>query len=509
MRKVYLSIILLGLMINLSCSDDYTKTDQNSSFSDEKIEKLVQFPEAAMLLSNSIEAGGYNTMRASNIGETGSHEDFGQKSIDITMDAMGADMVFGTNAWFVYHYTYQMRVENMRGTKMHYFYYAKLAHNANLVIQSVSKLNPNFRKAHVYGRALALRAFANFNLVRVLSDGEKGIAYEYVDLEDMSKLKLLLNRVPTKDVYEFIEKDLLTAYTVLQGFSNAGRKGQVDQNVVSGMLSRMYLHLGNWNKAKEFSLNALNGDLSAIDFDLLNDGFSDINNSEVMWGSDIDGSSTTIWASFFSHMDTQNEGYGAYNDVPKRIDARLYAQISSKDARKNWFYDGKKTLISPSIGDTITPKNCPILANLKFVDKTKFTGDYVYMRKSEMLLNYAEAAYEGGDESEARRSLEVLMKSRLKGYSASGFSGPALRKEIRIQRRIELWGEGFAFPDIIRWNEGLDRSSAVTVGGVLIQSTHGFVPGTKFDLPAGSERLRLQFPIAEINANKELRPQNP
>lgn len=508
MRKIFYSIVVIGSLLTISCSDDYTVTDQKKAISDDKINDLVKYPEAALLFPESVEAGAYYTARAANIGETGSHEDFGQKSIDITMDAMGQDLVFGSSAWFVYHYTYQMRTENARGTKMHYYYYAKLAHNANLIMQAISKYDTNFKTSAVYGRALALRAFANFNLMRVFSNGDLGIPYEYFDFEDGAKLKQKLNRVSSKEVYQFIESDLLESYKVLEGFV-APNKGIIDQNAVSGILSRVYLHLGEWTKAKDFSSKALNGNLAAIDFAIANDGFSNIKSIEVMWGADIDGSSTTIWNSFFSHMDSFNQGYGGATSVPKRIDARLYAQINEKDKRKNWFYDGKKTLVSPSTGATLTPKNLAYLSNLKFVDVTKFMGDYVYMRKSEMLLNYAEAAFESGDENGARTALEGLMKTRQDGYTAAKFSGDALRQEIRLQRRIELWGEGFGFTDIIRWGTGLNRTKAVVVNGVTVESTHGFVPGTKMDYPAGSDKLRMQFPIAEINANLQLRPQNP
>ncbi|AJH16364.1 RagB/SusD family nutrient uptake outer membrane protein [Myroides profundi] len=508
MKKIFYSIAVVGLIMTASCSDDFTKTDQESTFSDEKIDKLARFPEAALLLPESIEAGAYYTARASNIGETGTHEDFGQKSIDITMDAMGQDMVFGGNAWFVFHYTYQMRVEGLRGTKMHFYYYSKLAHNANLIMQSIAKYDDNFKNSTVYARALALRGFANFNLMKVFANGDMGIPYEYYDHEGDRKLKQKLNRVPSKEVYQLIESDLLEAYKLLNGYV-APNKGIIDKYVVSGMLSRVYQHTGDWVKSKDYAFKALGENLSAVDFGVVNDGFSNINNPDVMWGSDIDGSSTTIWASFFSHMDTQNQGYGSFNDITKMVDARLYAQINDKDKRKDWFYDGKKTLVSPSLGVTLDANNLAMYSNLKFVDPSRFMGDYIYMRKSEMLLNYAEAAFESGDEGGAKTALDNLMKTRQEDYNVNAFSGESLRQEIRLQRRIELWGEGFAFTDIIRWKVGLDRTKAVTVNGKLIESNHGIVPGTKFDIPAGSDRLRYQFPISEINANSQLRPQNP
>lgn len=144
----------------------------------------------------------------------------------------------------------------------------------------------------------------------------------------------------------------------------------------------------------------------------------------------------------------------------------------------------------------------PALANLKFYSKsTSFIGDYIYMRKSEMLLNYAEASFENGNSEKAIEALEVLMSSRQVNYKATGYSGIALRDEIRKQRRIELWGEGFNFSDLKRWNLGIDRKKT--------GSSHIYVPGADVKFEPGSDMMLFQFPIGEINANPKLRPQNP
>lgn len=508
MKKIFYSAIIISFALSLnSCSDDFTKTDQNSTFSEERIENLARFPEAALKFTESIEAGGYNTMRTYNIGESNTHEDFGQKSTDIALDAMGQDLVFASSSWFVFHYTYQMRVESLRGSSMLYRYYAKLAHNANLVLQSVAGSNPDYASSPVYARALALRGFANYYLMVAFANKDLGIGYEYVDFENGRKLEIKYNRVPSNDVYKFIEDDLVTAYNVLAGYSRGGSKTIIDQSVVSGLLSRFYLWKKDFTNAQKYSLDALGGNLSAVDFNTLNDGFAKVSNPDVMWGSVTDGSNTGGYASFFSHMDSQNRGYAGSS--PKLIDARLYAQISNIDKRKSWFYNGEDVLISPSTGAKLDSSNFPFLANIKFVDTGFSTGDYLYMRKSEMLLNYAEAAYENGDEGEAKKALDLFMSSRFENYSSASFSGVALQNEIRLQRRIELWGEGFGLIDIKRWGVELNREDPLVIEGKTIQSNHGMVPGTKFNIPAGSDRLNFQFPISEINANRDLRPQNP
>jgi hypothetical protein len=53
-----------------------------------------------------------------------------------------------------------------------------------------------------------------------------------------------------------------------------------------------------------------------------------------------------------------------------------------------------------------------------------------------------------------------LESSRDPQYVLSANTGQALVDEILIQRRIELWGEGFRFLDLKRANAPLDRTGA-------------------------------------------------
>lgn len=504
MRKIYYSMFLCGIMFTTSCSKDFAEAEQRDAISDTKISKLAAFPESAMNLIESLEAGNYANTAKSQIGGTTTHEDFGIKSIDIALDAMGEDLVFAAMSHFGFHYQHLFRYEDYRGSGMLYNNYAKLAHNANLVMQFVYKAKPtSYKTDYAYGRALALRAYANFNLLRYFGHNGLSHGYEYLD-ESTGNLVIFYERAPINDMKAFIEKDLTESLDILSNYSSVSKE-ILSKQAVAGIASRYYLYTNDWAKAQAFSLQALNNSLSAVNFKDLNDGFSNIQNPDVLWGFDISAANATGYASFFSHMDSFNRGYGGTIGAYKMIDNSLYTQIDDKDLRKRWFNNQKDTLVSPSVGDVILPGGkgrIPLLANLKFYDNsTSFTGDYIYMRKSEMLLNFAEAAFEGGATDKAIEALEILMESRQKDYKASSLSGNDLRDEIRKQRRIELWGEGFNFSDLKRWNLGIDRKKK--------NSSHVYVPGADVKFEAGSEMLLFQFPIGEINANSKLRPQNP
>lgn len=84
----------------------------------------------------------------------------------------------------------------------------------------------------------------------------------------------------------------------------------------------------------------------------------------------------------------------------------------------------------------------------------------VFIRSAEMLLAEAEACAEMGDDASARTLLTELNSMRQEGYTCSA-SGKDLLDEIRLYRRIELWGEGHSWFDMKRWNLPLERRAWV------------------------------------------------
>ena len=65
-----------------------------------------------------------------------------------------------------------------------------------------------------------------------------------------------------------------------------------------------------------------------------------------------------------------------------------------------------------------------------------------------------------------------------------------------MQRRIELWGEGFSYFDLMRLKKGVDRRGA------------GFPTAYVYNIPAGDAALIYPIPDREMNNNPSL-TQNP
>ena len=114
------------------------------------------------------------------------------------------------------------------------------------------------------------------------------------------------------------------------------------------------------------------------------------------------------------------------------------------------------------------------------------------MRAEEMILIQAEAtAMAGGD---GKSILENFVKTyRDPNYTCTASSGTAFQDEVWKQRRIELWGEGFAMADIMRLGKNIVR--------VKTGVTTNFPDAYAFNVAADNEWLLMRIPQDETNSN--------
>jgi len=122
---------------------------------------------------------------------------------------------------------------------------------------------------------------------------------------------------------------------------------------------------------------------------------------------------------------------------------------------------------------------------------------YPYMRAAEMYLTEAEAAYMDGDMATAKECLTAVNSKRIPNYVCTN-EGEALLNEIKVTRRIELWGEGFGFPDFKRWNVGFEKRAFKAN-----DPTSGNCAATyAFSVEASTNNgWRLAIPQQELDAN--------
>lgn len=493
MKKIFLNLAAFSLLVLASCKKDYLETKPSNAITEQQA-----FADVAKVYA--VLDGANKELYAYGVGASTGHDNFGQKAFDLQSDLMGNDMVVHSQGYGWFNADYQLtewgRPQTARQSDNAWYFYYDIIKQANKIISVVDAVTTTAtNKELIKGQALGLRAYAYFYLINYFQqtykghENDKGVPV-YTEVSTEGK-----GRGTVKDVYNQIIADLTQAETLLNGKSRVS-KVNIDVSVVQGFRARTALLMEDWATAASYANKARAG------YTLLNttnyastSSFSSIATPEWMWGSQISAADATIYASFFSHMDIRTGGYAALGGQ-KKITKALYDQINAGDVRKTVF----KT---PGTGTTSNPDYNQLKHQVPTAGS--WAGDYLYMRAAEMYLIEAEALARQGNDAQARTVLETLIKTRYPAYSAASFSGTSLVNEILLQRRIELWGEGFSLMDIKRTNQGLNRPT-----GTGNHGAPNFDPGVYTTAPA-DPRFLMRIPQRELDNNVNMTPadQNP
>ncbi|MCM0668578.1 RagB/SusD family nutrient uptake outer membrane protein [Flavobacterium tyrosinilyticum] len=478
MKKII--ILSLSLLIFTSCESDFLDTTPESTINDEQLASSAEANEA-------IVNGIYSALRSYGL-SINNHEDYGHKSILTATDLMSNDMLMTKSSWYSNFYNYQARQQTNNRSRLAWSTYYPQIKTTNVVLAGIPEEVTDDKLKAIRGQALALRGYFYFMLARMYGPTYIGNEnklcvplYTEVVFEGKARSKVA-------EVYAQIQADLNESVELLQGFKRKNNNA-VDQSVAQAFLADVYLEMGKYSEA------AVLANTARQNYPLLTEnewmqGFYDVSNKDTMWGASITSAQSTFVASFFSHFDNTNEsGYAGGLGIYKNIDKSLYDLIPNTDFRRNAF-------VSP-IGNSTYP-SLPAYANLKFIDPTIDAGDYIYLRAASMYYIEAEAYARSGNEALARKTLYDITVTRDPAYILSTNTGNDLINEIILQKRIELWGEGYAWFDMKRLGVALRRD--------YVGSNH--TAFGKFNIPVGDNKFIFQIPQAEIDANP-LIVQNP
>lgn len=479
------SYLLIGLsaVLLFSCEKEWLDTAPTDAVS-----KSVIFgtTEGATVALNGIYRWTYEWNQIGN----DRHDDWGYRSLGLMVDLMGHDMKLFSRGygWFVSEYSYVSRGRVTDNTPCSYSYNLNydIIYNANVILEEADDLQgTKSERDFIKAQAYCLRAHAYFWLAQWHAPTYAGNGTApCVPL----KLESTDEHVPiatVAEVYAAITSDLDNAITLFQGSSETRpAKSIIDLSVAQGLRARVALVMEDWSTA------VTNAQAAKAGFPLMgaNDylgGFKDVENVEWMWGMDINDEQATVYASFFSHMDPVKLSYASLG-LQKQMPQYLFDTISATDIRK-------QIVVEPGDVDWIDFSGNPVptYSVVKFVAGNTWAADYLFMRSAEMYLIEAEAAAEAGQDVVAQNAINALLAVRDPGSSTSS-TGQTLVDEIHLQRRIELWGEGFGLFDIKRWKIPLDR--------------RGHDPSlcVETSLPANSNMFNLRIPQHEIDANDEI-----
>lgn len=488
MKKILL-LLLITCTVLFGCDDSFLSPKDTVYLSEErKAELAEESPESVAKLISADLAGVYNLLYSYDFIENERHDYFGLKAIQGATDLTCEDMVQFKHHHFGYDYNIENNKAGYSRTRLAWALFYKMVSTSNTVLFDYFKEEPKdpsllAAKAEV----LAVRGIAYYYLANIYQLTYKGNESKpgvplVLSVEDQGKPRGTL-----EETYAQIVSDL--EYAVKNGAVTADRK-DADKLVASTFLAKTYAAMENWTEVVKYAEIATDG-ASFMDASTYETSFVSISNPEWLWGADINGQTTTLYASFYSHFDNTIPGYAGALAVYKGIHNKLYDQIPEGDVRKKLF----KTDNSSSIYSSMTD-----LTGLKYKSPQDFSGDYCYVRVADPYLLLAEAKAEIGDIAGTQDLLNNFVKTRFPAYNASIFTTKeALVQEVRLQRRIELWNEGTNLFDMKRWNLPINRSVTGTNHRV------------KEDVEAGSYQLVWQIPTGELEANPNINEgdQNP
>lgn len=531
-NRYFVALLGSAMLLTTSCSDLDTNPSGSTMSDGQLNEVLAQDPsklksEVSGMYANMIEYGAITQWYG-----TGQprHYDFGYASTMMMMDASGQDepsQVSGYN-WYNKPLRFVDRTANSETT---YFIWNQCYKNikvANDVLKSVDLENLSDVAKSYVGQAYAMRAFEYFTLIQIYQFSYKGhedAAGVPIVTEKTAEAEANNNpRAAVKDVYKQIMDDLNTAIDYLTDSRSA--KSEINRQVAYGLRARVNLVMQNWSDAAADAKKAAEGYTPLSKDAAAAPGFNDVSASNWIWGNIVDESNDIVQSGIlnFSSMMCSFTGNGYSPTYACRmINSKLWKEIPSTDVRKGWWID--ENLNSPIVnpkyvvhqedededgnvvkylavynqtGDEVADITEPY-TNVKFgAYKNQYGNelnacDIPLMRVEEMILIQAEATAMGGNVEEGKRILENFVRTyRDPSYTCNATTAEGVQDAVWFQRRVELWGEGFSFTDLLRLKKPLDRTGA------------NYEVSVRFNLPAESPIFLYLIPEDEENHNEAL-----
>ena len=472
---------MAGLMTLASCDDVNKMEPASGNLTYDQVQKSKELVPArseasfsAMFTMMGLPNGVFNrtSPRA---------DDFGFVMSAISSDAEGPDYIYDDSGynWFSVCGAYSSRNANYANPYIRYAAPYNQIKIANDLIKDNGDMATEKQK-NMVAQARAMRAFDYLSLVQYFQ-------FNYQIAKDKPAVPIVTEktedftnnpRATVEEVFKMIMEDLDFATQNLTA-ERENKKDRININVAYGLRARANLIMGKWAEAAADAAKAMEGYTPATIEEVSKPSFVNLSEHNWIWGIQITQNMIIVsgyptcssWLSSFS-ANSYTAGAGCY----AMINSMLYKKIPDTDVRKGWWVD--ENLHSPLLeaiswngasGDDLAKLEIDDVklaftpyTNVKFgmkdgIGSENNINDYPMMRVEEMILIQAEGLAKSGNEGQARQILENFVKTYRDPSYDSNASGRSLADEIWYQRRVELWGEGFAMSDIMRLQKPLVR----------------------------------------------------
>lgn len=411
-------------------------------------------------------------------------------------------------------------------------YYYEIISNANGIIHNVDGVPGDEKEKQFYkAQALTFRAYCYSQLMKLYTprwqDTNNGAVDGIVLRLDESTGPLALSTV--LECYDQIYKDLDDA---IGYFKASGLDREASEFYLTNINVAYAIYARTALNRQDYPTALSNAKLARVGYPLMSNaeyaaGFCNPT-SEWIFGSFEDETENNWYWTFGTQFGcngyyTQKTEYGA-GDIAKELTDRM----PTDDIRMKCFLTADKfpgfdftdaKVMSQTFGtflnadlvaaakkyvDSRTPSGLAAAyqtgvynlgGQLKFwVKGTPGVADLCHIRSSEMLLIEAEANYFQNDATAAQKALVELnaTSGRNPAYTCTK-TGDDLFQEIVDYRSLELWGEGFNWYDMKRWNKDIKRLGFAEGG-----NCH---PATATTVSASSSNWTWAIPETETDHN--------
>ena len=446
------------------------------------------------------------------------HNDFGYPAVMLMMESNGRDVVSRNNSYNIFYKNVDFTDRDYTTTHAQIVWGTlyKQIYTANALIGSFKTEPDDANGQGFLSQGLAVRAFNYWVLAQLYQHNyvghEQALCVPLItEKNSMESATSGCSRATVSEIYIQILSDLDKAISLLeQSKMTSPDKRYVNLCVAYGLRARVNLTMQRWEQAladADKAIENFDGRPYMAD-ELRKPGFWDSKDPSWMWAIVVDETDDIVQkgnpekgiCNFASHMGSLNFGFANYCGG-RQINKVLFESIPNTDVRRSWWLDadGKTTSYGGVLSSIMSQAGYPPYTNVKFgpyqdqLNTRINANDIPLMRIEEMYFIKAEAMAMSGQVSQSQALLEQFMTlCRDPQYSCQASDAMALQDEIYRQRRIEFWGEGISWFDIMRLNKGVDRTGA------------GFPEGASFNIPANNDLLLWNIPETEINANPAL-----
>jgi hypothetical protein len=325
---------------------------------------------------------------------------------------------------------------------------------------------------------LFIRALSHFDLLRTY-------AQPYTHAPNSPGVPIVLitelgkpARNTVSEVYDQIVADLLEAESKMQDDYKRSNVTDVfaaaTKPAIQGLLSRVYLYMGEWQKAADYATKVINsGKFNMFTADEL----------PYIWTQNTASAGGEVIFEIFGLLSNEYNPY--WEEISGMTTPFGYADVMSSADLRN-LYEDDDVRLSLFESDPDAPEDH--LWTTKYWGKATERPTYnniIVLRLSEMYLNRAEALFRGASIAGASVASDLLAITSNRGASPVT---PSLAG-ILTERRKELAFEGHILYDMAR--NGMAVNRTVDYDG----------PSTAQYIEFPSFRWALPIPLSEINAN--------